>query len=101
MARFKLTTKYYIKIHDKNLPGDDGWKVPFEMESADFYPYVPYWCDKFIVYEKILQEVINDNGEYTCVLSDFNINESTYNVVYKDNKYIFEKEKDEEDQIEK
>ena len=37
MSTIRITSKYYIRIHDKNLPGDDGYKVDFEMSNSHYW----------------------------------------------------------------
>lgn len=97
MATFKLTTKYYIRVHDKNLPGEQGWKCDFEMNTArfqDFFSKEDFaWIDKFVTYEKILQEVFEDDGSYrSSVTEPLCVQE--YFVEQKDDKFVVKKQEE-------
>ena len=97
MATFKLTTKYYIKIHDKNLPGDDGWKCDLEMNSARVDECLTKsdlsWIDKFITYEKILQEVFEDDGSYRSKYTE-PICVKEFEIIDKEGRYMIKEKED-------
>ena len=95
MSTIRITSKYYIRIHDKNLPGDDGYKVDFEMSNSHYWEYVPDWCDKFFVYEVIRQETVDDNGNYS--VTDLKLNEQEYDVINQHGKLVFQKKEQEEE----
>ena len=102
MATFKLTTKYYIKIHDKNLPGDDGWKCEFELKTGKITellsPEMLHWVDKFVTYEKIFQEVWDDKGYRSAYTEP--IGEKSYRVENIDGEFCVKKN-DEETEMER
>ena len=89
-----------MKIHDKNWPGDDGWKVDFEIPDRNFSKHVPYWCDKCIVYERFLQEITEDNGEHIAILTDFAVNRKEFNVKFENEKVTFEEVKQDTEEME-
>ena len=70
MNIIKLSSKYYVKYHDRNLPGENGWKVESEIKSTSVKDVFLYpWCDKFLIYERIVQDVTTDK-ERKVVLSE-------------------------------
>lgn len=97
MARLKLTTKYYIRVHDKNLPGEQGWKGEFEMNTARFKDFLTksdlVWIDKFVTYEKILQEVFEDDGSYRSAVTE-PICVEEFLVEKKDDKFVVKKQEE-------
>lgn len=97
MARFKLTTKYYIRVHDKNLPGDQGWKNDFEMNTARASDFLTKsdlaWIDKFVTYEKIFQEVFEDDGSYRSAVTE-PICVKEFLVEKKDDNFVVKKQEE-------
>ena len=78
MNLIKLSSIYYVKYHDRNIPGDDGWKVESEVKSPKIKDIFLYpWCDKFLVYERILQDVTTDSGRKVVLSEPIGVKEFT------------------------
>lgn len=99
MTKLKITTKYYIRVHDRNLPGDSGWKVEFEIQSGKikefFTPEILQWVDKFVTYEKIFQEVWDEKGYRNAYTKPIGFKE--FDVKKQDGKFVFIEKKEEKE----